>query len=148
MQQGIFRAEQGSSSVGLRGAKLLCSRRGWSFEEAQDHFSTGDPGQFCTGGYSVRPFGSRRCRAPLKSTAKRLPITTEQGPASGRRLGSRAEISTCASGSGSWRLRLAVLALVSGQVRPRLAAGSRDKWHQDINCAAGLELDHGIVAGE
>src|ERR1035441_10027611 len=35
MEQGIFRAEQGNSSGGRRGAKLLCFRRGWSYEEAQ-----------------------------------------------------------------------------------------------------------------
>jgi hypothetical protein len=36
-EQEIFRAEQGNSSGGRRGAKLLCFRRGWSFEEAQVH---------------------------------------------------------------------------------------------------------------
>src|ERR1039458_2982302 len=45
------------------------------------------------------------------------------------RLGCRAEIDpkiTRTSGSGWWRLKWAILALVSGQVRPRLAAWSRD----------------------
>ena len=51
------------------------------------------------------------------------------------RLGSRAQIGpkiTRTSGSGWWRLKCAILAVVSDQVRPRLAAWSRDKWHQGI----------------
>jgi len=53
-------------------------------------------------------------------------------PISGRFEGTRALLTARTSAGGSVRLKWAILALVSGQVRPRLAAWSRDKWHQRI----------------